>query len=136
MGSSHAEPTNVADAQNGKGTGGTIQHDPNWTPTVDTPKGAQPTPPEVVLGHELAHAADYDKGTLDRSVNPSTGVRESEEKAVGVENKIRDELGVPERNHYQYAYDHRSVSCAGVPIRVCWYYGEGFYGPHISGSNQ
>ena len=98
--STHADPTNLADAQNGKGTGGTISHDPNWTPTVDTTKGPQPAPSEVVLGHELAHAVDYDKGTLDRSVNPSTGIRKSEEKAVRVENKIRDELGIPERKQY------------------------------------
>ena len=51
--------------------------------------------------HELAHAADYDKGTLDRSVNPDTGVRRSEEKAMQTENKIRKEMGLPERTTYR-----------------------------------
>ena len=99
-GSSHASPDNAADAQNGKGSGGTIVHDPKWTPVVNTPSGPAATPSKVVLGHEVSHAVDYDKGTLDRSVNPTTGVRRSEEKAMGVENQIRQEMGLPQRTVY------------------------------------
>jgi RHS repeat-associated protein len=100
VGSSHADPTNLVDAQNGKGTGGTISHDPNWTPSVTTAQGQVATPSAIVLGHELSHAVDYSKGTLDRSVDPATGVRRSEEKAMQVENKIRVEMKQPERTVY------------------------------------
>jgi RHS repeat-associated core domain len=99
-GSSHANPTNLDNAQNGQGTGGTIAHDTKWTPTVSTTEGTSATPSKVVLGHELSHAVDYSKGTLDRSVNPGTGVRRSEEKAMGVENQIRREMNLPERTVY------------------------------------
>jgi RHS repeat-associated protein len=99
-GSSHASPDNTTDAQNGKGSGGTIAHDSKWAPEVSTSNGPTATPSKVVLGHELSHAVDYDKGTLDRSINPATGVRRSEEKAMGVENQIRQEMNLPERTVY------------------------------------
>jgi hypothetical protein len=104
-GSSHAEPLDAAAAQGGKGSGGTIHHDPEWTPKVQTPKGEKETPSAVVLGHELFHAADYDKGTLDRSINPATENRRSEEKAVKVENKIRRQMGRPEEIPQRSGYD-------------------------------
>jgi hypothetical protein len=99
-GSSGANPDSAANAQNGQGSGGTIAHDPKWTPTVNTTNGPEATPSKIVLGHELSHAVDYDKGTLDRSINPATGVRRSEEKAMEVENQIRQEMKLPERTVY------------------------------------
>ena len=88
---SHAAPDNVNAASNGTGTGGTIQHNPDWTPEVAISGGKQNTPSVIVLGHELSHAADYDRGTLNRLVNPTTGIRKSEEGAVVTENKLRRE---------------------------------------------
>jgi hypothetical protein len=65
-----------------------------------TPKGQKATPSAVGLGHELSHAVDYDKGTLDQSTNLETGVRRSEEAAMKTENKIRQEMNLPQRTVY------------------------------------
>jgi len=99
-GSSHAAPTSLEDAQNGRGSGGVISHDTKWTPSVNTSEGLAATPSVVVLGHELSHAVDYSAGVLDRSINGGTRVRRSEEKAVSIENQIRREMGLPERSSY------------------------------------
>jgi uncharacterized protein RhaS with RHS repeats len=99
-GSSNATPDNPTNAGNHIGSSGEIKHDPNATPIVNTPDGPKATPPAVVLGHELVHAADFDDGTLDKTVNPDTGTKRSEEKAVHEENKIRGEMELPKRSGY------------------------------------
>ncbi|MGQ0384948.1 MAG: RHS repeat-associated core domain-containing protein [Gammaproteobacteria bacterium] len=99
-GSSQASPTDAAAARDGKGTGGTIKHDPDWTPEVKTDQGVVQTPSEVVLGHEISHAVDYHNGTLDRTINPETRIPRSEEKAVTIENKLRKEMNLPQRLRY------------------------------------
>lgn len=99
-GSSSTRPDNMTAATKGKGSGETITHDPNWSPSVKTPQGVQPTPPAVVLGHELSHAVDITKGTVDLSINPTTAVPRAEEAAMRTENKIRQELKLPERSEY------------------------------------
>ena len=68
---------------------------------MDTQEGPKITPPSVVLGHEFAHAKDYDSGTLDTTINPKTDTKRSEEKAVNVENKIRKEMHLPVRSRYK-----------------------------------
>ncbi len=100
-GSSEATPNSEADASNGTGTGATISHDPVATPAVKTTNGIkEPTPPEVVLGHELSHAAEGDKGTISRRISPFSGAPVEEERAVGDENSIRRDLNLPERKYY------------------------------------
>ena len=99
-GSSSTKPDSLKDASNGKGTGATITHDQTATPKAMTTNGEQPTPPAVVLGHELSHAAEGDKGTISTGVSPFTGNPNEEDRAVNDENKIRREMGLPERRYY------------------------------------
>jgi RHS repeat-associated protein len=57
--------------------------------------------PEDIVAHELfGHAYDADRGRLDKTLNPNTQVRYSEESAVAVENEYRASAGEPLRNTY------------------------------------
>ncbi len=102
-GSSQADPDdlNNASLQPGKipgsGSGGVVSHNPTDTPPASTTSGTLPTPPEIVLGHELGHAKDYVKGTLNRTIRPLDRKKRSEEDAIEVENKIRSDLKMPLR---------------------------------------
>lgn len=100
-GSSSAAPTdrNAAEAP-GKGAGGIMLHDPNAKPEAQTSAGPQPTNPTTVLGHEFAHLADYARCTLGSSINPTTGNRQSEGRAVEQENRIWSERNEPKRINY------------------------------------
>ena len=91
----------MTSASNGTGSGATITHDPVAMPGVVTTNGIkEPTPPAVVLGHELSHAAEGDKGTISLRVNPFSGAPVEEERAVLDENSIRRDLSLPERKYY------------------------------------
>jgi uncharacterized protein RhaS with RHS repeats len=97
-GESYATANNYTNAENGRGSGGTISHDPARSPTTPVANGSTAqAPPAVVLAHELAHGVDYVKGTLPKGDNPKTGIPRAEEKAVKVENKVREELKLPKR---------------------------------------
>jgi hypothetical protein len=87
-------------ATNGVGTGGEVKHNPAATPVAQTYEGPKATPAHVVLAHELGHARDYSRGTLDRRMNPLTNVPVAESSAMGVENEVRRDLGLPERSRY------------------------------------
>ena len=63
-------------------------------------KGKRKRPTFVGLGHELAHAVDDDRGTLDLTVDPSFGFRNAEKYATHIENQIRAEHGISLRSHY------------------------------------
>jgi NleD-like pathogen effector protein (putative zinc metallopeptidase) len=80
-------------ATDGTGSASVLRHNPTATPLAPTASGPLPTPPHVVLGHELAHAVDISKGELNTRRSEHTGVLRSEERAVQIENLIRRELG-------------------------------------------
>ncbi len=99
---SFADPTKATEStkkfnEQGKiGSGGVI----NWNeqdvrlPTMTSDL----TPSNLVLGHELGHALDSNRGKLDRTLED--GVKRSEWQAVYRENLIRSELKLPLRTHY------------------------------------
>ncbi|MFG0715189.1 M91 family zinc metallopeptidase [Stenotrophomonas geniculata] len=99
-GGSSASPMNMNSATNGVGTGGEVKHNPAETPVAQTYEGPKATPAHIVLAHELGHARDYSRGSLDRRVNPLTNVPVAESNAMGVENDVRRDLGLPERSRY------------------------------------
>lgn len=102
-GSSQAAPDDLDNASlqpgkvPGSGSGGVLLHNPTDTPPAPTTSGTLPTPPEIVLGHELGHAKDYVKGTLNRTIRSLDRKIRSEEDAKEVENKIRSDLKIPLR---------------------------------------
>ncbi|MGN0063052.1 MAG: M91 family zinc metallopeptidase [Nocardioides sp.] len=99
----------------------------NYNTRLDNFGGA---PPVVVVYHELAHVYDYMNGTFDStpyagSDTNDTGIRQGERQATGLpidhdhrpgtpevidpdhdygltENGLRDELGLPNRDHYRF----------------------------------
>ena len=90
-------------AKNGVGSGGTI----NWTeealriPTTT----AELTSKVLILGHEMGHALDSNRGKLDSRINETSkkageNFTRSEWQAVYRENLIRSELKLPLRTHY------------------------------------
>ncbi len=84
----------------GVGTGSETIVDPTKSvTTVNTDGTAVTSSGETVLTHELlGHGGDKDKGVMDRSINPATGERRSEERAMDAENEYKDAVGEPRRN--------------------------------------
>ncbi len=70
----------------GRELGETIYFDPSSRPSVETERGPEPAHAETVLAHELGHAVF--KLTSERAV------------IEGVENPVRDQLGLPRRIHF------------------------------------
>lgn len=91
-----AAPNDWTKAQNGTGTGSTVNWDPSFTD--DTGVGV-PRNPCASLLHELVHACDFDKGTDDGSVGEN-GIIKAEIKACTEENKYRKANGLPQRTKY------------------------------------
>ena len=89
--------------KNGIGSGGTI----TWTEEgmrIPTTTGDN-TSAEIILGHEMAHALDANRGKSDRTINETSkkvgeNFSRNEWQAVYRENLIRSELGLPLRTHY------------------------------------
>jgi Effector protein len=67
-----------------------INIDPNFHPETQTTEGDQPAPTDVILGHEMGHAAT---GTLDAGPGSMNNVKQNE-------NPIRLDLGLPARTAY------------------------------------
>jgi RHS repeat-associated protein len=56
---------------------------------------------QEIIAHELpGHAYEFDKGKLDRSVDPSTGIKRSEESAMAAENRFNKDAGRKEQQTY------------------------------------
>jgi len=89
-----------ANESNGIGTGSETILDPTKTITTTNSDGTKVTSSgETVLAHEiLGHGLDKDNGVMDRSINPSTGERRSEESAMGAENEYKDSVGEKRRD--------------------------------------
>ncbi|SMD45748.1 RHS repeat-associated core domain-containing protein [Aquiflexum balticum DSM 16537] len=68
---------------------------------IPTEMGLQNPKSFISLGHELAHAEDHVKGTLNTSRTwTSNKYPQAEKYATHRENQIRGELGLPLRTHY------------------------------------
>jgi len=84
-------------------SGRSLMFDPrNNTSGVDI-NGSTYAPAYINLGHELAHARDAFKGTINLSMWYSSGrapVPEAEKHATHVENMIRNENNIPLRAYY------------------------------------
>lgn len=97
----HNKTTGImANDSNGVGTGSESIVDPTVTTSTFNSDG---TPAvisgEAAVAHELlGHGGDKDKGVIDRSVNPNTGERRSEESAMDAENEYKDAVGEPRRD--------------------------------------
>lgn len=72
-------------------------------PTEGGVNGFAKAPAFISLGHELAHAEDHLKGTLNKNqtwVGTVSNYIEAEKYATYRENQFRRESGVPLRTHY------------------------------------
>lgn len=87
---------NIENASNGVGTGSTTKFDPNATLNANFDERN----PVVALVHELSHASDADQGVRDIRINPNTGNRYNEDKAMYYENIMRIYTGDPQRKEY------------------------------------
>jgi uncharacterized Zn-binding protein involved in type VI secretion len=109
-------PANGLLARLGVPTGSTVQYNPNYRSNAyDSSGNLIAQPPQVILGHELAHALANSEGTHQYGTDPSPpasepNIEEEEAQAIGTgshtgrspsENSIRNDLGLPARdNHF------------------------------------
>lgn len=94
---STATSTPYPNAENGKGASTTVRIQTNSSVDSD---GVERNI-ETETAHELfSHSYEADLGKMDRSVNPNTTVRTSEENAVNTENEYRRANGLKENNKY------------------------------------
>lgn len=89
--SNTGEGGTLADESNGIGTGTVTYFDP--TQTITSANGVVSGPGEVLSHEYTGHGFDKDQGTIDRSINPETGQKRSEEKAIDAEQKYRQGTG-------------------------------------------
>ena len=68
----------------------TINVDPSFRPTVQTSEGPRSAATEIILGHELGHAATRARDDGPGNMN----------NVIQNENPIRIELGYPPRTRY------------------------------------
>jgi RHS repeat-associated protein len=97
----HNATTGVkANESNGVGTGSRTVIDPTKSVTTTNTDGTKVTSSgETVLTHELlGHGGNKDSGNMDRSINPATGERKSEESAMAAENEYKDAVGETRRD--------------------------------------
>jgi len=96
-----------ADGSAGPGSNATITITGNGETLEDGSEPWMTTPSEVVLGHEMVHAEQAQRGQI--TPGETAGVRNRETEAVGLppyqnnpytENKIRRDLGYPARERY------------------------------------
>lgn len=81
---------------NGKGTGSQTNFDPCKRKRSD----GEERDPAVALAHELQHGYDKDRGVIDRSIDPTTGNKISEDRAMKMENIMRKITGDAVRTTY------------------------------------
>lgn len=109
-------PNNASDAQDGTGTGSTIQYNPDFHDNAfDSAGNLIPQPPQTILAHEMCHALANSEGTQATGTDPSPpasepGIDQEEAQAIGTgshngknpsENSLRNDMGLPRRdNHF------------------------------------
>jgi len=112
---------NVINATNGVGSNGSIK----WAPLNKfggpNAAGNSKRPSYIGLAHELAHALDGAKGTMNGglwfSMSNGSNVFNLEQYATHWENKIRAENELPLRTHYQPGYSESSILINGTQSR-------------------
>ena len=89
-----------ANESNGIGTGSeTVVDVTKSLTTTNTDGSPVVNSGEAILAHELlGHGLDKDQGVIDRSVNPATGEKRSEESAMAAENEYKDAVGEKRRD--------------------------------------
>ncbi len=89
----------------------TVGFNPLGNASMPTENGFQSSPTFISLAHELAHAEDHLKGTLnqDRTWGGTlTNYAEAEKYSTHRENQFRAEQGQPLRTHYGVMLDNRT----------------------------
>ena len=103
---SKTSATNDANAMNGKGSGSTITMDTLKSNNSSPDGNGWERPYELGIFHELKHAADMDKGTLDK--NKTDGIENCEIDACKETNKVLEELQKIEPDIYN-TYEPRKT---------------------------
>ena len=85
--------------------------------------------PSMILGHEMAHGLDANRGTMSGGMY--NGIGKNEWQAVYRENMMRGQAGIPLRTHYETAITPQGVRTGGIgtpmlnnmniPILPPWY---------------
>ena len=96
------------------GSGGTIYWSPNGA-SVPTTTGYS-NDPAMVLGHEMAHGWDANRGLLSPSF--VDGYSKSEWQAVYNENLMRSQAGLPMRTHYGSGVTPYGTKLGGIGPRM------------------
>jgi uncharacterized Zn-binding protein involved in type VI secretion len=106
---------NETNAENGTGSGSTVQYNPNFRSNAYDSKGNLiPQPPQVILGHEMCHAMNNANGQEAAGTDPNPPKSEpdidrEEAQTIGTgsyeghrpsENSIRKDLGLPRRDNH------------------------------------
>lgn len=97
------DPESRKDANNGTPTGSITEYDPTNTFPGGEPDGSQEgssRAPRAGLAHELSHANDNDTGNNKGDVN-ADGIKQTEVRAVNLENRVRAKTGDAMRDSYQ-----------------------------------
>lgn len=81
-------------------------------------------PPFIGLVHEMAHAQDKWKGTMDNTIwyvtNKGKVIYNSEKQAMHIENMVRSEHNLPVRTHYEYMINADYVAMPVAKSRIVW----------------
>ena len=96
----HTTGTIADESRPGVGTGSETVVDPTKSETTTNKDGTEVVSSgKAVLTHELlGHGLDKDRGKIDRSINPETGEKRSEESAMQAENEYKDAVGETRRD--------------------------------------
>lgn len=86
-------------------------------PTEGAKGGISTAPSYISLGHELAHAEDHLKGTLNTNTTWN-GYLEAEKYSTRRENQFRSENGLPLRTHYGVMRDANGVNTPDNSTRI------------------
>jgi uncharacterized Zn-binding protein involved in type VI secretion len=109
-------PNDGTAASDGTGTGSVIQYNPNYRSNAyDSSGNMIPQPPQMILGHEMAHALANAEGRQAQGTDPAgpasePNIEAEESQAIGTgsytgtdpsENSMRSDAGLPARdNHF------------------------------------
>lgn len=104
---SYAIPLHMSDAYNGGGSAAVVGYNPNLTLQANVGGGATaPTPPHLVLGHELVHASHMNHGTTQPNDEAQTIGIGAYAGTSPTENSLRLQMG----SAYGQRVDHGGVA--------------------------
>lgn len=81
-------------------SGRTIKFNPSSSSSALDTRGSRERPAFLGLAHEMAHAVDHERGTLNTGLVPGQSFAYAEQFATHMENKIRADLFIPLRAYY------------------------------------